>query len=803
MGNHPVLDLPPAPQWGIFLGQFGKISVYVTLAACVVALLLSLFSPNKFQIIRRNAFYLACIGFVLVFIALAVLFLTNQFEFEYIFNHSAKDNPLSYKIASVWTAQQGSFLLWAVYSALFGWVTLSKTQVYERWYTAAYATFLGVLAGILAYETPFSIFNDLVQNGKTLLPPDGGGMVPGLQNYWVVIHPPIIFLGFGALTVPFAYGVAAMLTGNSVDWIKLCRAPVLLGVSILGLGISLGGLWAYETQGWGGFWGWDPVENVSLVPWLFMVALAHGIIVQNVRKSWVSGNLFLSGIPFISFVYGTFLTRSGLLDGVSNHSFASMDRNALVVLRTFLMVLVAGYIVLYVAKGHKLGKTEVKPTDAESGFNRTSFYQLGALSLCLMSLVIAIGMSWPVITVLTSAKKGPEFSAVHAEVYHKALFWFYGAIMFAMAIGPFVSWKRDKIKNILGRFVTMASIAIGTVGVFLILAKNPNWGVGMEPGATVDGFWQGSKISLPIAVSVLLFLSTFVAVTNLWRAIELAKRSKLGVGPFIAHLGIAILLSGLIISKSLERTEIVLVRDGRPKMALGYKIDFRDFNPDRYYDRSNTVKFDVTDPDGRQHVIEPNLYYIPNGGKKEMAQSWPYIERSLSHDMYYFLKPPIVELFDEPMNLKPGETKDLNDFRVTYKEMTRVGQPGTAGVKFGANLEIGYREDKDAPFTTFKVNPTMTIGDKGPLPDLTPVGADFQAAMLGINPKDRSIDLQMFLKPAGYPIQVFYKPLTCLVWIGTGIFTIGGFIAAFYRRMLKKSPEGDFSANPAKIESKK
>ena len=843
MEDHQVLNLPQAPQWGIFLGQFGRISVYATLLACTVALLLSLmpsdrngrfrffaallvptlivgfksgewvrafecwaaslalgFVPDtRIEFVRRNALYLACLGFVLVFITLAVLFITNQFEFEYIFNHSSKDNPLSYKIASVWTAQQGSFLLWAVYSGLFGWVTLSRSGPYERWYTAAYATFLGVLAGILAYETPFGTIPALMQNGHLLIPPEGGGMVPGLQNYWVVIHPPIIFLGFGSLTVPFAYGIAAMLSGNSVDWIKLCRAPVLFGVSVLGLGISLGGLWAYETQGWGGFWGWDPVENVSLVPWLFLVALAHGVIVQNVRKTWVSANLFMSGLPFISFVYGTFLTRSGLLDKVSMHSFASMDRNALVVLRTFLIALAIFYAVLYAVKGRPKSLETSKSEKSEPGANRASFYQVGMLSLCLMSFVIALGMSWPAIT----AMRGGLGKMVEPYVYHKAVFWFFAVIMVVMAVGPFVSWKRDKLKNIFGRFVTMASIAIAIVGVFLILAKNPNWGVGLQPGATVDGFWQGSAIPLTIAVSVLLFLCVFVATTNLWRAIELAKRSKLGVGPFIAHLGIAILLGGLIISKSLERTELVFVREGDPASALGYKIAFKDFDPDRYYDRSNVVKFDVLDPDGRQHVIEPNLYYIPNGGVEETAQSWPFIERSLSHDMYYFLKTPEVEIFPRPINITPGKTISKNKFVIKYLELTHTGQLGSPGVKFGAKLEVTYAWDERNPAETFSCTPTLTMVSPGHMqPELVSAGPNIKAVITSMNANDKSVDVQLFIVPPIYPIQIFYKPLTCLVWIGTGVFTLGGFIAAFYRRVVRKSPEGDFVANSAKIDSK-
>ncbi|MBS1728619.1 MAG: cytochrome c biogenesis protein CcsA [Armatimonadetes bacterium] len=800
MDSHPALNLPDAPQWAMFLGQFGKISVYMVLIACTLALVLSLLDNPKTAQLRRNAFYLACIGFFAVFISLATLFVKDQFQFQYVFNHSSKDNPISYKIASVWTAQQGSFLLWAVYGSLFGLLTVAKTKSYERWYTVAYMVFLGSLAGILAYDSPFNIFPDLIANGKTMIPPEGSGMVPGLQNYWVVIHPPIIFLGFGSLTVPFAYGVAAMLSGNATDWIKQCRAPVLFGLSVLGLGISLGGLWAYETQGWGGFWAWDPVENVSLVPWLFMVALSHGIIAQSAKGIWKSANLFLSGLPFVSFVYGTFLTRSGLLDKVSVHSFASMDGTARSILKYFLWGLVIAFAVLFAMKGTKIGKSdEAKPAADTPGYNRASFYQLGTLSLCLMAFVISIGMSWPVITAL----RGGQGAAVEAGVYHKSVFWFFGAVMLAMAIAPFVSWKKEQLKSILGRFWTLGSISLGLVGVFLLLPKlSPDWGIRIEPGATADGFWKGSTIPLQFTIAVLLFFCTFVAITNMWRAVELARKSKLGIGPFIAHFGIAVMLSGLIISKGLERTDKTVVREGEPSTALGYKIAFKDYNPDKYYDRSNVVKFDVIDPEGKQHEIDPNLYYYQSGDQDE-AQTWPYIERSWSHDMYFFMQKPEVEFFDTPITLKPGEKKVVGkDMTIEYTNLTHKGQLGAMGVQFLANVKVSYAANSHSAIRTYEASPSLKMTENGLQPDLPVLSPDFRIAMTAMNANDKSVNIQLFWAPPLYPIQIFYKPLTCLVWIGTGIFTIGGLLSAFYRRMVVKAPEGEFVEETAKMTGK-
>jgi cytochrome c-type biogenesis protein CcmF len=797
MEQHSVPDLPAAPQWGVFLGQYGKFSVGLTLVGCIVAVVLSIFFPEKFTVIRRSAFYIACVGFVSVFVTLAALFLTNQFQFEYIFNHSAAENPVGYKIASIWTAQQGSFLLWALYAAILGGITLRRTESYERWYTATYAAFLGVLAGILFCDSPFNLLKDVVQAGKVMMPPNGNGMPPPLQNYWVIIHPPIIFLGFATLTVPFAYGFAAMLTGNVKDWVKQCRAPALVGVSVLGLGISLGGLWAYETQGWGGFWGWDPVENVSLVPWLFLVALSHGLIVQNVRGKWSLGNLFMSGVPFLSFVYGTFLTRSGLLDKVSNHSFASMEGGALLILRIFLWTSILGFIAVFIWRARRLSIDKDNQEADKAGFNRESFYLFGSLSLSLMSFVIALGMSWPVMTAKFST--GPV-KAVDAGVYHKAIIWFFVAVMVAMAVGPYVSWKRAGLGSILNRFVTMISLALGAAGLFLLLPKYTSIGIQIEPGTMVNGLLPGSHISLPLVIAFLLFLCFFAAFTNLWRAIELSKVSKLGIGPFVAHLGIAVLLSGLIISKGLEREEQTLVSNGEPGTALGNKIEFKSWDTERMTDRSNVVNFTVTTPDGGTHIISPNMYFYGSN----TAQSWPYIERALGHDMYYFMQKPEVEIWATPMNIKPGEKLVNDDIAVKYNDFTMTGQPGKMGTQFGANMEVTYTNKKTGDSQTFKVHPTLTMTEHGLEPSYEMVGNLFRVGLLPtMDVAAKSFTVQTYFKSPVFPFQVFYKPLTSLVYVGTAIFTIGGFIAAFYRRLKRKSPEGDFVANSAKIDSKK
>ena len=804
--DHGSQTLVEAPKWGNLLGQFGHGAVIWALAASICVLLLCFTNHSAISKLRRILFYSVGISLIASFVALLVLSVKDQFQFEYIFAHSEHANPFAYKLSAIWTSQEGSFLLWAVTTSIWGIITLHRSGAYERGFTGAFVIVLGALAACLTFETPFNTIKEAVVDGKLMLPPDGRGMVPTLQNYWLVIHPPTMFLGFGALTVPFAYGVAAMLHGNLTDWVRQSRAVSLAGMSILGLGIVMGGLWAYESLGWGGFWAWDPVENVSLVPWLMLVVLTHGMIVQMARGQWKSVNLLLAGVPLLSFVYGTFLTRSGLLDGVSVHSFAKMDKNALIILRSFMAVSIFAYLGLYAFRGHKLAGQEnsseiqgsAKSTKADDhggktspeGVNRTSFYQFGLLSMSLLAFVIAIGMSWPVITVLMNPKS--QGASISEALYHKAVVWFFIGIMVPMAVAPYVSWKKESLASVSKRFWTIFNLSIASVGLMLFAFKIPGLGLMIEPGATLNGLFKDSKLPLQPVMAFLMLFCVFAGYTNLWRAIEIGRKSKIGIGPFVAHFGIAVLMGGLIISRGFEQSVNFKVQENRPESGLGYTVSFKDYDPDRYYDRNNVVKFDVKAPNGENFEISPTLYYYQSGNT-EKAQTWPFIKRTLTHDTYFFMQAPIVEFFEEPLTIKPGETVTRNNVTVKFIRPTRKGQPGQPGAEFGADLEISY-DGK-----TYFASPALKLGNGSLEPTIPKISDDFRAVITSMNAADKSVQFQLLVSPPLYPVQIFYKPMTGLVWLGTGIFTLGGLLSAFYRRSKKMSAEGDFTPKTATI----
>lgn len=771
-------DWTPAASWSIWAGNLGRGFIWAGIFCYLAVFLVCLFpkASGRYRRVSGWVFGVGSFGVIGALGCLTLLFVKDQFQYQYVFAHGDTLTDLHYKVAGVWTAQQGSFLLWASCSALCGVLSLCSVGPLKRGYLLPYSLFQATLCGILAYETPFQLAKDAFVHGKLMVPPGGAGMTPSLQNYWVVIHPPVIFLGFGALTVLFSFAVAAMLHGDAIEWAKRVRPWSLVTLAVLGIGICMGGLWAYETQGWGGFWAWDPVENVSFVPWLFTVALAHGVIVQVSRKRWGFTNLLLAGLPFLTFVYGTFLTRSGLLDKVSLHSFASMDKSAKGILLAYLVLVTVGFFALWLTKGRKASQTTL--ASSEPGISRESLYGFGVLLISLVSVCIALGMSWPLI----SAVLGQKVSAVEERLYHPVVAWFFIPIMLLMAVSPFVSWRPHTTGEIGRRVSNVLAVAVGLTGFSLIAMVAPGWGVHADRAQTVQMPF-GLHVPLIPWMAFLVFLCLFALVANLWRAIEMVKHTKMGLGGFVAHLGLAVLMAGLILSRGFEQKQDVFVREGSPVRALDYLISYKTISQGDPHDRNGTVTFEVTGPNGVKFNATPGLYFYTDANGEDKPMVWPHVQRSLSHDVYVSLSAPEIYAWPEPAAFKPGETKTVHGITVQFVKPTREGTPGQPGAKFGGVFRV--LQDGKA----FEANPTMELTGGGVQPNLVQAGPDFAMAIGGMNAADGTIRLQLLYSPAIYPITIYYKPLTILVWLGAGILFVGGLMAAIARRLPRTEPD--------------
>lgn len=360
------------------------------------------------------------------------------------------------------------------------------------------------------------------------------------------------------------------------------------------------------------------------------------------------------------------------------------------------------------------------------------------------------------------------------------------------------------MRELFGRVVASMSITMGLLGVCLFVMKHPSVGITPNFDSKLEilklGKLGGFSVPSFYWIAMLFGLCLFTAVANLIRILEVGKRSKMGIGGFVAHLGVATTMAGLIFSRGFERKAEMFVQDGLPAQAMGYTISYKS-HTSGFMDRNNKMLFEVVGPDGKFEA-RPGLFYTVGGNGEVNPMVWPHIQRHLSHDVYFTLHPQVLEA-TENIPIKPGQTVDVrvDDFaagkQITYKasylEMIREGEPGKTGAKFGAKLKFV------GPDVTTEASPTMELAESGMRrnPDL--VNDAFYVNVTSMNAADKSMTIQLgFIRPI-YPVELFYKPLTLLVWLGTGLMTLGGLMAAFarrYRRPGPAEPEG------AEVESK-
>ncbi|MEE9118337.1 MAG: cytochrome c biogenesis protein CcsA, partial [Calditrichia bacterium] len=267
-------------------------------------------NQSNFLFLSRVAFYFASI---LIFSSAAVLMWgihTHQFEWQYVFNYSSKDMSIFYLTSSFWGGQEGTFLLWLLLGSIYGAFIISKKLNDEALVMSFLVLVQAFIAVILIKKNPFANVWDVFPNHFTVgeVPIDGRGLNPLLQNPWMIIHPPVLFLGYSSTSILFAFAMSALVRRNFDNWVNNVF-PYAIFVSLsLGTGIILGGYWAYTTLGWGGYWGWDPVENSSLIPWLTSLAFIHALLVQRRQGGLKKTNIFLALLTFILVLYGSFLT---------------------------------------------------------------------------------------------------------------------------------------------------------------------------------------------------------------------------------------------------------------------------------------------------------------------------------------------------------------------------------------------------------------------------------------------------------------------------------------------------------------
>jgi len=457
----------------------------------------------------------------------------HSFEYYYVWRHSSTVLPMQYILSCFWEGQEGSTMLWAFWNVVLGNVLIYSAKKWEGGVMLIFSSvqvFLSaMLLGIFVFDieigsNPFILLREhpdmfnlpFTSNPNYLEFVEGNGLNPLLQNYWMTIHPPTVFFGFATTLIPFAYAITGLWKRKFQEWIKPALPWTYFGIAILGLGILMGGAWAYEALSFGGFWAWDPVENSSLVPWLILVGAGHLMLINRNKMRSMFTTFALSLFSFLMVVYSTYLTKSGILGETSVHSFADGLPGQLIVFLLFYLALALFFL-------FKNGYQFLKKTEDDAFWSREFWIFLGALVLVISAFQITLSSSIPVINELFGSSLAPPAKPIaHYNSWQLPL-----AILITLfvAISQFLKYKKTDIKEFSKQisFSVILSL-LGTIAFIYLLE--------------IRVFF----------INILLFTSLFAVIANADYFVRVLKGKVKKGGSALAHVGFGLVILGSVLS---------------------------------------------------------------------------------------------------------------------------------------------------------------------------------------------------------------------------------------------------------------
>src|SRR5258706_378561 len=414
-----------------------------------------------------GAFYLIT---ALMAVASAVMvnaFLTNDFSIKYVAHYSDRVQPLFYKITSYWGGLDGSIMFWVALLSI-----LSSIAVYVN--RERHRELIPYVVAVISVVQMFFLFLMVVHKNPFMTslgaaPADGEGLNPALQNYWMVIHPPSLYTGFVTMTIPYAFGMAALITGHLDDaWLRAVRRWTMFGWLFLSFGLTLGMIWAYEELGWGGYWAWDPVENAALLPWFTATAFLHSVMVQERRSMLRVWNVILVIVTFFLTIFGTFLTRSGIVQSV--HAFGSdpvlawLFTGFMVVILTFSFSLVIYRLPLLKARN-----------ELDSWVSRGAAFLVNNWILLFSAFFVLFATMFPT---LSEALTGNRLT-VAGPFFNKWITPFGLVLLLLTCSGPLLAWRRSSFENIAPQFLWPGLSGLAAMALATLYFKIPVWPSGL------------------------------------------------------------------------------------------------------------------------------------------------------------------------------------------------------------------------------------------------------------------------------------------------------------------------------------
>jgi cytochrome c-type biogenesis protein CcmF len=698
-------------------------------------------------VFARRAYGFFTLSIVISAVVFAVALVRRDFRIEYVFQYSGLDLPIHYQFAAFWAGQKGSFLIWLLFGALLGLLLRPTTGRAEAPVMGVYTLSLIGLLFILVRENPFVMLAET--------PLDGQGLNPLLQDDWMVIHPPVMFVGYALAAVPYAFAIAALWRRDYKSWATRAFPWALAGFLVLGSAILLGGYWAYKTLGWGGYWGWDPVENASLIPWILGVVLIHGLYLERTKGRFRRVNYVLASLVYLAVLYGTFLTRSGVLADFSVHSFVDLGISGWLIL--MMGVFLTLPVVLIALRWREI--PVVKNEDPM--LSRGAFMMMGTSTLFVAALVIAAGTSAPLLTGFLEhpGQVGPAF-------YNQVNLPIALLVALLLTVVPFLTWRGISAGELARKMRGPVAIAVLVAAAAVALGVHD-----------------------PLHVLV-VFLATSALTANVIKAFERAQaQGLLAAGGWVAHVGVGIMLLGFLSSSAYDRSSKLTLSQGEPRQVDGMELTFT-----RYVPRQGRVKesmeVKVVRPNGEEVFLYPKLF-MNDRTRQVMAN--PDIRSTWLQDLYVS---PIE--FDpgrgpgepERVFMERGETTTIGDVELTFAGfrlpeqhdmMTTLAAGGAITV--GAALEVARDGE------TRHAVPVYSFTGDGQVsaPPLALPGGG-QVMVANIDANEGKVQLALWgvpgtaaTVPARLSLDVTTKPLIKMVWYGLYVVLFGGLLSTVKR----------------------
>ena len=796
----------------LFLGELGHFFAVLSFVASLVATVAFYkASQNNLQDdyrtwikFARSAFAVETVCVFGIFLTLFYIISNHYHEYYYAWNHSSRSLEKKYLFASFWEGQEGSFMLWNIWHCVLGWILIWRSKKWEAPVMSvvsfAQVCIATMLLGIYFFggkvgSNPFALLRNelnapmLFTNADYLQFPkifEGNDLNTLLQNYWMVIHPPILFLGFASTIVPFAYAIAGLMK-NDHSWVKAAIPWAAFSGAVLGTGIMMGAAWAYESLSFGGYWAWDPVENASLVPWLVMIAGLHTSLVYKSSGYSLKSTYLFYIISFSLVLYSTFLTRSGILGDTSVHAFTGADMTTQLV--CFLLIFFVPAMILYFYRS----KTIPTIKKEESTYSREFWMFIGALVLCLSAIIIIAKTSIPVYNKIfgtnVAEPEDPIFSYNQVQVFIAII------IGVLTAITQYFKYKNTDKKVFYKKILTPTVIAL-IISLCISLIGNINY------DAKGAGFM--------IAIHVAMFAAVYALVANLsyiWIGLKGKMKSA---GASIAHIGFALALIGIIISSSRKQvlsentTGIALLpksKDYDPQENItlfkGIKTDMGKYNVTYTRDTFNTsnhkkyFELQFESKNGKEKFsVYPDV--IKNNKGQEGNSANPDKKHYWNRDIFIYVSAMQDGKEDDtsqykPVTMKAGDSVFYSNGIIVLNNVIKNSDslnnkllPGEVGI--GMNMTVISKDGmryRAMPVVALKDNTLRVVPDTVIAQSLIIrfnklADADGGKLELGIK-EDKSVQSIITLK-------VYLFPFINLLWIGI-IIMVFGFLMSMVQRI--------------------